>query len=438
MDANAIDHTPPPSGESRIFGEQLGPARTSRAFAIIHIAIFEAVNAIAGGYQSYVGLDCASPDTSMEAAVAQAAHDTLAAMFPSQTPRFDDLLAEDLSALPDDAAKANGIDVGQRAGAAILALRAGDGSDRPEPRIGIDFMTSNKPGRWRQDPISQSPLALGAYWGDVRPFVLSTASQLRVSRPPALTSVPYTLAFNEVKAFGGDGVTTFTVRTRDQTFAAIYWGYDGTPGLGTPPRLYNQIAVQIAGQMGSNVVELARLLALVNVALADAGIACWESKYYYQFWRPIAGIRESDWGTGPTGAGDGNLLTFGDPNFTPLGAPASNLRGPNFTPPFPSYPSGHATFGGAFFQILRYVYGTDSIAFTFVSDEFNGVTRDNRGNVRPRMARSFSSFSQAEEENGQSRIYLGIHWAFDKTAGIAQGRRVADCVFSNAFVPTSY
>jgi hypothetical protein len=438
MDANAIDHTPPASGESRTFGEQLGPARTSRAFAIIHIAMFEAVNAIARGYQSYVGLDCASPDTSMEAAVAQAAHDTLSAMFPSQTPRFDDLLAEDLSALPDDAAKANGIDVGQRAAAAILALRAGDGSDRPEPRIGIDFMTSNKPGRWRQDPISQSPLALGAYWGDVRPFVLSTASQLRVSRPPALASVPYTLAFNEVKAVGGDGVTTFTVRTQDQTFAAIYWGYDGTPGLGTPPRLYNQIAVQIAGQMGSNVVELARLLALVNVALADAGIACWESKYYYQFWRPIAGIRESDWGTGPTGAGDGNLLTFGDPNFTPLGAPASNLRGPNFTPPFPSYPSGHATFGGAFFQILRYVYGTDSIAFTFVSDEFNGVTRDNRGNVRPRMARSFSSFSQAEEENGQSRIYLGIHWAFDKTAGIAQGRRVADCVFSNAFVPTSY
>jgi hypothetical protein len=190
--------------------------------------------------------------------------------------------------------------------------------------------------------------------------------------------------------------------------------------------------------MGSSVVEFARLLALVNVALADAGIACWESKYYYQFWRPIAGIRESDWGTGPTGAGDGNLLTLGDPNFTPLGAPASNLRGPNFTPPFPSYPSGHATFGGALFQILRYVYGTDRIAFTFVSDEFNGMTRDNHGNVRPRMARSFSSLSQAEDENGQSRIYLGIHWAFDKTAGIAQGRRVADYVFSNVFVPTSY
>jgi hypothetical protein len=438
MDADAIDHTPPAPGESRVFGEQLGPARTSRAFAIIHIAIFEAVNAIAGGYRSYAGVEPAWCDTSMEAAVAQAAHDTVAALFPSQTARFDELLADDLAALPVDAAMQSGIDLGQRAAAAILALRADDGSDRSEPRIGIDFMTSNEPGKWRQDPISQNPLALGAYWGSVRPFVSSFASQFRVTAPPALTSVPYTVAFNEVKLVGGDGVTTPTVRTSDQTVAGIYWGYDGTPGLGTPPRLYNQITVQIAGQMGSDVVELSRLLALVNVALADGAIACWESKYYYQFWRPIAGVRESDPGTGPTGAGDGNLLTQGDRNFTPLGAPASNLRGPNFTPPFPAYPSGHATFGGAFFQMLRRVYGTDSIAFTFVSDEFNGMTRDNQGRVRPRMARSFSSLSQAEEENGQSRIYLGIHWAFDKTAGIAQGRRVADYVFNHLFVPAGY
>src|SRR5436189_4753479 len=189
--------------------------------------------------------------------------------------------------------------------------------------------------------------------------------------------------------------------------------------------------------MGASAAEPARLLALANVALADAGITCWESKYYYQFWRPITGVRESDPGTGPTGAGDGNLLTLGDPNFSPLGAPASNLSGPNFTPPFPSYPSGHATFGGAVFQMLRDVYGTDRIAFTFVSDEFNGVTRDNQGRVRPRMARSFSSLSQAEEENGQSRIYLGIHWSFDKTQGIAQGRRVANYVLHNAFVPVT-
>jgi hypothetical protein len=119
----------------------------------------------------------------------------------------------------------------------------------------------------------------------------------------------------------------------------------------------------------------------------------------------------------------------------PLGAPASNLTGPNFTPPFPAYPSGHAGFGGALFQLLRHFYGTDAIAFTFVSDEFNGVTQDNTETVRPLKPRSFTSLSQAEDENGQSRIYLGIHWAFDKTAGIAQGRRVADYVFEHAFVP---
>jgi hypothetical protein len=176
-------------------------------------------------------------------------------------------------------------------------------------------------------------------------------------------------------------------------------------------------------------------LALVNVAMADAGIAIWESKYFYQFWRPVTGIREADPGTGPTGAGDGNPDTIGDPTFTPLGAPASNATGADFTPPFPAYPSGHAGFGGALFQVLRRFYGTDDIPFTFVSDEFNGVTRDRQGNARPLLPRSFATLSEAEEENGQSRIYLGIHWSFDKTEGIALGRRVGDYVFDNAFRP---
>jgi len=193
--------------------------------------------------------------------------------------------------------------------------------------------------------------------------------------------------------------------------------------------------MHIADQQGTHVVERARLLALVNMAMADAAIAVWESKYFYEFWRPVTGIREADAGTGPTGLGDGNPDTVGDPTFTPLGAPASNLTGLDFTPPFPAYPSGHAGFGGALFQTLRHFYGTDDIAFTFVSDEFNGVTLDNEGNVRPLVPRSFSSLSQAEDENGQSRIYLGIHWVFDKTTGIAQGRRVADYVFEHAFVP---
>jgi hypothetical protein len=149
-----------------------------------------------------------------------------------------------------------------------------------------------------------------------------------------------------VKRLGGDGVNTPTVRTKDQTIAGIYWAYDATPCLGAPSRLYNQIAVTIAAQRDSQGVELARLLVLVNVAQADAAIAIWESKYFYEFWRPVTGIREADPGTGPTGKGDDNPDTVGDPTFTPLGAPASNLRGPNFTPPFPAYPSSHAGLGG--------------------------------------------------------------------------------------------
>jgi len=439
VNASGLDHTPVAPGENRVFGEQLGPGRSSRAMAIVHIAIFEVANAIEGGYRSYTDLSPERQDTSLKAAIAQAAHDTLAALFPSQAASFDDRLAHDLQRIRDGRSRARGIDLGRRAAAAILALRAHDGSHHAEPRVGVDFSTSDEPGKWRQDPISHIPLALGAHWGEVTPFVMKSADQFRVPPPPAMESRKYTAAYNEVKRLGGDGVVTRTARTKDQTIAGIYWAYDGTPRLGTPPRLYNQIAAQIADQMGSNASETARLLALVHLAMADAGIAIWESKYFYEFWRPVTGIREADPGTGPTGAGDGNPSTAGDPAFMPLGAPASNRNGPifavNFTPPFPAYPSGHAGFGGALFQILRRFYGTDHIAFTFVSDELNGVTRDNNGKVRPLVPRRFASLSEAEEENGQSRIYLGIHWSFDKTEGIAQGRRVANYVFDNAFAP---
>jgi hypothetical protein len=436
INATGLDHTPVASGEKRVFGEQIGPGRSSRAMAIVHIAIFDAVNAIAGGYRSYTGLSSAPNGASMDAAIAQAAHDTLVALFPSQKASFDELLAEDLDKIQDRRAKTNGINLGRRAAAAILGSRKNDGSHHAEPRVGIDFATSNKPGHWRQDPLSEIPLALGAYWSKVKPFVMKSARQFRVSPPPALNSAEYAAAFEEVKRLGGDDVVTPTERSEDQTTIGIYWAYDGTPSLCAPPRLYNQITVEIAEQMGSDGVELARLLALVNVAMAEAGLAIWESKYHYDFWRPVTGIREADRGTGPSKTGDRNPATVGDPDFSPLGAPASNLNGPNFTPPFPAYPSGHAGFGGALFQILRRFYRTDNIAFTFVSDEFNGITEDNQGNLRPLVPRSFSSLSEAEEENGQSRIYLGIHWSFDKTEGIKQGRQVADYVFKNAFVPS--
>ena len=437
IDASGLDHTQVPAGDPRVFGEQLGPGRSAKAMAIVHIAMFDAINAIEGGFRSFTGIPRVHEDTSVDSAIAQSAHDTLVAMFPSQTAAFDEELAVDLSDIPSSEAKTRGIALGQQAAAAILAKRTNDGSSHAEPVLvqnGGDWVTSNLPGRWRQDPISLIRLALGGHWGEVAPFVLQSASQFRTPAPPSLTSQAYTTAFREVKRLGGDGIVTPTERTADQTHIGIFWGYDGTPSLCAPPRLYNQIALTVADAKNTNkVLDLARLLALVNVSMADAGIAAWESKYHYDFWRPVAGIRETDPGTGPLGQGDSNPNTLGDVTFSPIGAPASNLNGPNFTPPFPAYPSGHATFGGALFETLRNFYRTDHIRFTFVSDEFNGVTVGNDGQVRPFLPRTFKRLSDAEEENGQSRIYLGIHWAFDKTEGIAQGRKVADYVFENAF-----
>jgi hypothetical protein len=311
-------------------------------------------------------------------------------------------------------------------------LRAADGSGGKDPKVGVDWPTSDEPGHWRQDPIGLSPIALGAHWSEVKPFVIRSATQFRIPPPPAMDSAEYAAAFEEVKALGGDGVTTLTQRSPEQSLIGVFWAYDGTPSLCAPPRLYNEIAAEIS-KRSTNVLELARLFALVNVAMADASLAIWESKFYYDFWRPVTGVREADEGTGPSGEGDGNALTQGDVSFTPLGAPASNLAGPGFTPPFPSYPSGHAGFGGALFETLRKFYGTDRVAFTFTSDELNGETLGSDGKVRPLVPRSFASLSDAEEENGQSRIYLGIHWAFDKTEGIKQGEGVADYVFAHAF-----
>ena len=239
-----------------------------------------------------------------------------------------------------------------------------------------------------------------------------------------------------MKSLGGDGVTTATARTADQTQIGLFWAYDGAPGLGVPPRLFNQIVRTIAVQEGNTVVENARLFALINIAQSDAGTGAWLQKYVDDVWRPILGIRESDPGTGPSGLGDGNAATIGDPTWTPLGAPSTNTDAPNFTPNFPSYVSGHATFGSAVFQTLINFYGRNDIAFTFTSDELNGVNRDGAsGAPRPLAPRSYATLRQAEHENADSRVYLGIHWRFDQDEGVLMGRGVANEVCARVALP---
>jgi hypothetical protein len=404
--------------------EQLGPVRSARAMAIVHIAIFDAVNAATGQRFEPWLLQETRAGASVDAAIAQSSYDALSKLFPSQASHFATELMNDLGKIPNGKAKEDGIYLGREAARLILKDRESDGADAPdqnEPylfRQGVRF--------WALDPINPTQKPIGANWYKVKPFFLSHSALVRSKPFPEFNSDEYAEAYAEVKRLGGDGITTPTERTQDQTDAGIFWAYDGTPSLCAPPRLYNQIALHIANQRGmTDPAELTRMLALLNVSMSDAGVASWETKYFYNIARPITAIRQ--------GEIDGNPSTIGDPSWTPLGAPATNLNGPNFTPPFPAYVSGHATFGGALFQTLRNVFGTDNIPFTFVSDELNGVTPGNDGVPRPKKPRTFRNLSEAEEENGQSRIYLGIHFKMDKVEGIKMGRTVANSIHLNRF-----
>jgi hypothetical protein len=367
---------------------------------------------------------------SIEAAIAQAAHDALVVLFPKQAADFHSALAASLSEVPDGSAEKQGCSVGKQVARAVLKGRLHDGSE-----LDVVYSEEALPGVHESMPGQIAGLDPG--WGAVTPFTMASVDDFIADPPPAMGSAAYAAAYDEVKNYGGDGVATPTIRSAEQTEIGIYWGYDGTPGLGTPPRLYNQIAAAVARQQGNTQIENARMFALVNLSMADAGVASWGTKYTYNFWRPVRGIRQIN------GAGvsmdDGNGATDADAGWTPLGAPFTNgpAGGQNFTPPFPAYTSGHATFGGAVFKTLANFYGRDDIAFTFVSDEYNGVNKDADGSVRPLRVRSFDSFSEAAEENGQSRIYLGIHWAFDKTAGIEQGSAIADYAFANFLQPVT-
>lgn len=423
------DHTgPEPS-------EQKGPTYTARALAIVHAAIFDSVNSIDQSYEPYlikVKIKDRS-DYSIDAAVAKSAHDTLVFLYPSQTTTFDNAYDTHINKIKDKSKRKNGIEVGKEVAKKIIKKRRLDGSQSMGP-----YTMEMMPGFHRPDPMNDKQGFYSTTWGNIKPFAIKKGSQFRAVPPPALDSAAYATAFNEVKAYGGDGVNTPTIRTQQQTYIGIYWGYDGAMQLGPPPRLYNQILRQIATQKKNTVVENARLFALVNIAQADAGISCWESKYYYNFWRPVVAIREADAGTGPSKYGDGNPATQGDVNWMPLGAPASNKSGNNFTPPFPAYPSGHATFGAAALHMIALFYGTDNIPFTFVSDELNGVTTDNLGNTRPHIPLTYTNINDAIRDNAQSRIYIGVHWQFDATEGIKMGKDISEYIYKNSLKPVKH
>jgi hypothetical protein len=322
---------------------------------------------------------------------------------------------------------------GEQVADAWIAARMNDGSSAPQ----LDTLFNQAPGRHRPDPLDPNQKALGRAWGSVAPFALSSVvTDAFLDKPPLLNSPAYATAFNEVIK---DGKNDLPQKDPAKAVIGVFWGYDGANKIGVPPRLYNQFVRAIDGFGTLPEERKITVLTAINVAMADAGIAAWYWKYQYDLWRPVVGIRAADT--------DGNGVTTPDPNWLPLGAPNSNpINRPanNGTPGFPAYPSGHATFGAACFKTAAALMNPNAPTGTlaemeallkkikvtaFVSDEFNGVTTDNIGTVRPKLKKTFNLFD-AIDENNQSRIYLGVHWQFDAKQGEVLGTKVANKTIS--------
>jgi membrane-associated phospholipid phosphatase len=405
--------------------EQGGPTRTSRALAIVHLAMYDAYIGLRGGTKyllSYAPGEV--PGTSdlqaAQAAVAAAACLTLISLFSKQKEFFLKEHEKFIAMLPDHDPKiAKGLAWGTLVAEKMLAERKGDGSD-----LSNDFYApSTEPGRHRPDPMNPTQGFLGPLWGKVKPFgIANLTTQVPGMPPPEFNSQKYADDFNEVLQKGRNQGGT---RTDEETTIGLFWAYDGPRNIGVPPRLYNQVVRAIAIKKGTSETENAKLFAMVNVAMADAGIQAWHEKYLYNIWRPVIGIREADAGWGPTGLGDGNVGTAGAPFWMPMGAPPTNQPSKTpFTPNFPAYPSGHATFGTAALRVAALALSLpDTFEFTFVSDELDGTAAGATG-VRMRHERKLT-IASAIEENVLSRVYLGVHWKFDGREGEINGASIA-------------
>lgn len=375
------------------------PGPLSRTGAMMSLAMYDAVNSIADTHTPYLVNVNAPAGANKRAAAAQAAHDVMVALYPHLAGRYAQDLQDSLRGLSGQSL-ADGRAVGATVAAQILAARANDGSNDPG-----NYTPGQNPGDWRPTWPDFSPPAT-PHWGNVTPFGVQSGSQFRPRLPPSLTSQEYTDNFNEIKEMGS--VNSLS-RTPDQTQMARFWANDAN-GTYKPPGHLALITDTVAEQEGVAFEKKVRLLALAHIAMADAGITSWDSKYNtpIDLWRPVAGVREAET--------DGNPNTIADPNWEPLN---------NWTPPFPAYVSGHSTFAGAHAAIMRNFFGTDNITFECDSDDpfAQGVVR------------RFTSFTQAAEENAFSRIYLGVHWRFDCTEGLMLGTSVGNYVYENYLIP---
>jgi PAP2 superfamily protein len=372
LDAIRTGNTPPPIA--------------SRALAILHTSIYDAVNGIDRTHEAYLVPSAVPASASREAAASAAAHAALVSLFPAAAASFDTLHAAILAGIRDGPHKAAGIVWGEFVANQILAARANDGSTAVVPPPG-----GSGPGVWIPTPPAFLPYLL-PQWGFVAPFGMNSSSQFRPPGPPSLDSQQYAADYNEVKELGAAVGST---RTEDQTQIALFWA-DGA-GTETPPGHWNGIAQIIGAAQGTTLEENARLFALLNIAMADAAICSWDAKYTYHFWRPVTAI------------------AFADPQL--------NWMSFIVTPPFPDYTSGHSTFSAAAATVLPLFFGTEDLPFTTGSDFLPGVFR------------SFSTCEDAAEEAALSRIYGGIHFRTASEDGLQAGTGIGEWTFVHYLQP---
>ena len=372
-------------------GAQPTTIHSTRNFAILHVAIFDAVNNIDRTFKPYaVRLSHVSRRASSQAAANQAAHDVLVSIYPAFAASLDSELQQDLEKIPDGRDKADGIEIGEAVAASILALRSGDGSAVTLP----PFVPTTQPGSYQLTPPNFAPADF-IQWANVTPFALAHANEFRPGPPPELDSDGYTQSFVEVKSLGFINSAT---RTADQTQIGQFWN-------GNIQDFWNEIAQTAALDRNLDLVHSAHLFALLNISLADTVIAFFDAKYTYNLWRPVTAIQMA--------AVDNNTNTEPDPSWLPL---------PTKTAPDPSYPGAHSAISTAAAEVLRLYLG-DRMTFDVTSESLAGVTRH------------FTSFSEAAEEAGLSRIYAGQHFRFDHIAGKRLGRQVSDSVLFTILHP---
>jgi hypothetical protein len=379
-------------------GTRTPPA--SRALAMVHLAIFDSLNAIDRKFTPYVETTGADHDEEWdwlgdrrrthpgalpEAAIAAAAHSVLVNLYPSRQADLDMTYAASLASIPDTG-KTEGISLGNSVAAAILALRSSDGS-----AVTLPYTVPPGPGIYQPDPA-----ALFVAWGKVKPFALKSGSQFRAPGPPALSSEEYAADYNEVQSVGALKSAT---RTPDQTEAALFW-------VENIQIQFNRIARIAAGAAQTGLLDTARLFALLNMAGADSAIAGMDTKYTYNFWRPREAIHAGDT--------DGNDATTADPTWTPL----------TYIGVHPDYISQHSAYGAAAARVLASFFGTDDFDFTITTSTAPGG-----------VLRSYTSFSQAAVENMNSRVWLGAHFRTACHDGLNQGKRVANYVVRHFLRP---